>query len=308
MAQKNGFGDAEMKRKTIYKSLVAVVVLLFVLMFVLVMQFRDDRMMIGGYVFGNAIDNIDEVRHVSMGNENGRINLDYDGGLWRVREADGYYANYLILSYLFNDVYNSKYHNKMGNLPEDVFFDAVDLKLASGKEKVFDDILIGKKDDVGLYTFVVKDNAQFAISGRFVLPVDVFSWLQQPTFSLGDDDIMSIVVVKNSEAKNVNVRSIPFIFKDYLKFMHFEDVRKAQNVDEENAYGHKNFRIETYDGLVIELVIFIMDDAYWATLSLSTSKMPKQKVEDYVRENIFLYDGWYFKVPQSYGDVMYNGL
>lgn len=297
-----------MKARTYY---ILSLLIVFILMFscLIVYNHNTRKRMLGSYVFSDVIPNMEKVSKISIKRGDREINLVLIDSLWRVKEADEYYANYVLLNGLFTDIYNSQYSSLVEDINNDLFSHPISLEFWDDKGKIIDNIVLGKKDEKLLYTFAKKDDETFLITGKFVLPLDILSWLQNPTFKYEDNSVLSFqMFTKTGNIIEFPITETPYTLRDYLSFLHFENALKDKNFDKTNVDDEAKFKIISEEGLVLDFTVLKKSEKYWGLLNISTTKLPTLEVDEYVRNNEVLYNGWYFELPQDYGKVIYNFL
>ena len=69
----------------------------------------------------------------------------------------------------------------------------------------------------------------------------------------------------------------------------------------------KQFEIETFYGLKFILNLYIDgNNIGWINIKLSKTPLPIASVNDYIRDNSFLYDGWFFALYPSHTKILEN--
>ena len=71
---------------------------------------------------------------------------------------------------------------------------------------------------------------------------------------------------------------------------------------------HRNFVIVTDDGLKIIGGLFADQEKYLLSISLKTTIMPTEAAEEYVKQNGFRYEGWYFILSRHDGNRLLESL
>lgn len=279
----------------------------------------------GELVFANAYKNINNIGNIVIKDNDKTITLIQEDNLWRVKEADYYYADYVLVNELFADFNSSKFYRKIDNNPKDI--DNVKknhtmITIFSKDNKVLDEIVIGSKDERNVYYMALpttnSDNL-YLITGKYFLPQNDYSWLQQPIIELEDRQIQSIQTDnKKISRDNPQLPYVTFLpnktFKEFnatllereLKYVSFTKVISAQNFDETLYPETKDYKITTFDGLIITLTILSNNIDYWAKINLSSTNLPTTETNDYIENNNFLYDGWYFKLNTDTGRIIFN--
>lgn len=299
----------KLKNKKIIISVLTVFVLSFSLF--LFYKAKVSRGVIGSYVFADTLSEIGSLSEITVQSADSEINLELVDGLWRVKEADGYYANYNLLKSFFSDIYNAKYNSKVTESGDDFFENYRIITFKDKNGKYIDSIMLGKKDAKHIYTFAKKEDV-FLIDGTYNLPMGLVSWIQNPVFSFEEENVMSMKLI-DSEGKPSEIAFVEtkINFRDYTFKPYFEAVLSEKNFtkSETQISGVKHFILTSYEGLIAEFKVFHKEnDEYWASIKIDTTTMPTLRVSEYVDNNKLLYEGWYFKIPAEVGDVIFKSM
>ena len=187
---------------------------------------------------------------------------------------------------------------------------------ANGKK--IDEMIVGLADESKNYHFArnLKDNNIWLISESFNLPIYSKDWILRPIVSLPikhteiiqiDDkqinklDELTPFYDEKGEVVNVD------ILTDVLSNMYAVDAIPQEEFEKNitNKTKRKNIKIFTFVGLVFELDIFSTDDKkVWCKIKLSTTSLPMRVVNDYINDNKFLYENWYFEISSEQGHIL----
>lgn len=279
----------------------------------------------GELVFANAYKQISDIGNIVIKDNNKTITLIQEDNLWRVKEADYYYADYALVNELFSDFNTSKFYRKIDNTPEDIADIKKDhsvITIFSKNNKVLDEIMIGAKEERNVYHMALTTTGQenlYLITGKYFIPQYEYSWLQQPLLQLENKQIQSIATdAKKITRDNPQLPYITYLpnktFKTFdatllereLNNLGFTKVLSAQNFDESIYPESKNYKITTFDGLIVDLTILSDGSDYWVKINLLSTNLPTAETNDYIEDNGFLYDGWYFRLNPDTGRIMFN--
>lgn len=279
----------------------------------------------GDLVFANAYEHINDIGSIVIKDNNKTITLLQEDNLWRVKEADYYYADYVLINELFNDLNTSKFYRKIENNPQAI----ANIKqqhflvtIFSKDNKILDEIMIGEKNDRNVYHMAlptIGSKNLYLITGKYFIPQNDYSWLQQPLLQIENKQIQYIesdnkkiirdnpqlpfiTILANKTTKEFNAT----LLESELKYIGFTKVVSAQNFDETLYPESKTYKITTFEGLVINLTILSNGKDYWSKINLSSTNLPTSEINDYIEDNSFLYDDWYFKLNNDTGRIMFN--
>ena len=167
----------------------------------------------------------------------------------------------------------------------------------SGKDKIVlrtadnDEILLyfdavdGETDEIT----AVYGRRAYTLRGEFIMPAQPYQWFNQPLIPLSNDNIEEIYGADPNS----------FAFSELFYYQ----VTKQNEFSEWDSHEVK---IITNDGIVINLTVYAHGRSYWASVDMQTSVMPTIDAADYVKENGFLYDGWFFELPQPEGNRLFG--
>lgn len=262
------------------------------------------------------------------------MTFELDNNLWLMKEADYYYANLEFLNHLFTDFNNARYlypqdyseqavaDNHLGNPQKNnISSKGVLIETYDRNNNQLDSVIIGKETSNHLFHFAKnpQKNEIWLIDGPFELPEEPYSWLMQPILNYYPDMFEKVEIVDGEQSRELNRNGAAYPFfnekqqpfnpnalLERFKFLIASEILSAQNFDETLFPSHRSIILTTFSGLITQIDLFHDQKNYWIKISLSTTNLPTAQVNAYIRDNRFLYDGWYFKVPASTGEVMAN--
>ncbi len=270
----------------------------------------------GSATFGMAAGELDRLSTIQIISDKNTITLDKSDGLWLLREADSYYANYQNMNALEDFIKTSKILRAENLTPDEEkkYFSqngrTIKLYSATGAELAEIVLSTLKAGNDISYAKIKGLNGTYVIENKINFPTDIALWLQQPLLNLQPDMIKNIRINSETftrENKNdvyLTQNNLPYnankITKP-LELLLFTKVLSAQNFDDAKYPEQKEIELTTFDGLVINLTLYKGENDYWLKQKISTTTLPTTAVSDYVKNNAFLYDYWYFKLSQSTG-------
>lgn len=312
--------------------LLLLVSLLFAGLVVYMMNQAQYKKMSGNLVFENSYRNPLFINKIVIKSSQNEATLVLDDNFWKVKEADYYYANLILTNDLFMNINNSRFHTKLTysddllkkvglvnpNVANQSDYGKI-ITLYNQDNVVLNSFIIGRNSDNDLYTFIkpIDKDEIWLVTGKYSLPNQIYSWLQQPLLELDNDSISRITVNENGEEKSasrVNQYTSFFdenhnktyvrLLTEELSYLSFEDAKSVQNFDESLYSYHKEIKVETFSGLIATLYMFSDKKDYWLKFSLSTTNLPTTNISDYIKDKSFLYDGWFFKLSPEKGRLL----
>lgn len=275
----------------------------------------------GTLVFSESFKKGSDIDKIVIENREGTITLELKDNLWRVKEMGGYFANTYLINKLLSNINTSTFYSRRENTPQtlkklslETIHSGTRISTHSG-EKKYDSIVIGKQVDNKQYYFALLENNEiWMISGAFELPQEAYSWILQPILELPSSLIETIRFNKdkssvtigrsesyqdfsNSDANNIKAKSLMYL----LEHLTVDAVENESSFDKKEFELSQRMEIITFQGLAFNFDFYenATHDQTWIQITLSTTPLPMSIVNDYIKDNKFLYDGWYFKLPQS---------
>lgn len=289
---------------------------------------RQNRVFGGNAVFARSFEDLSAIGTITVETPLATVNLVLKDNFWRVREADGYYAAYNLINNLFSAFGTSTFfsHSDKVSAAEEAKYDldsqGIRITVKNKAGEILNSILIGGKTSKGLYRFAKVDTEPgiFLITGKFTLPKKLTSWLQQPLLSLTPSEISAFTAGETTAVRSDVV--LPFKisgteqnvdvnrFLNTLNYVSIDSVLRDKNFDKSLWSVTKKINIVTFDGMVVDLEIFTNQEEteYWTSVKFSTTTLPTTPINDYINNNAFLFDGWYFKLAPSTGRILFNAV
>lgn len=253
------------------------------------------------FVFAKVIKDLRVLDRIVVQTKEQTLNFYIEDNLWRLKEADGYYANSVIYKDIFEDIFHAKYYSRL----EDgaTFEKRVEISFYEGTRQI-DNVSIGKRDGSNINSFIKKDKVSSLASGIYNFPDEKFGWFSQPEYKILPSEVDVFLV--DGAKKDYN--SVVNIVKSYFSYVFFEDVKKESSIDQSLVSFKKEVKIILKNGFILNMKIFLFEDEFWASIDINTTKLPKQEVRSYVEGNKMLYSGWYFKISKDYGKYIFYKL
>ena len=100
------------------------------------------------------------------------------------------------------------------------------------------------------------------------------------------------------------------IFSDLFSYLTFRNVVPQQLFNPDEFPQKRNLRVTLFNGLVTDMEIYAdaNQKAFWTAIKISSTRLPTRGVNDYIKNNGFFYDGWYFELPPETGYILFNTL
>lgn len=240
---------------------------------------------------------------------------------WNVAEADFYYANSLRLEKLLAAIAGAACSRclKENDSNRYGFPNGVEIRTYSG-DKLLNAYVFGNYDIYNQFRFFqpLNENKICLTDAEFDFPEQFYSWLQQPLMQLQESDVSRIKITSGNGRERLIARTTELRplqetdngrtvnlqnFFDVTGYLSFTNVLSAADFAE-NPISVGKIDITLFSGLIYNLHLFRHNGSFWLQMNLSSTALPTEGIGDYIKDNAFLYDGWYFRLSASKGSVL----
>ena len=251
-----------------------------------------------------------------------QVTLEQKNNMWRVKEADDYYADFQKINSLIRLIRNiSIYRADKLNQPlsSDVIKDAFQIISYDNENRVVDDALILPKADKNKFHYALLNQAPvlYQLNGDINLSSLVMDWVKMPILELPHNQIKRIktddfTVFRRFEAEELMTEdrqySVPQIRSLTQHFWSLSaiDIKHAMHFNSNKYKLVKTFEITMLDGIIYHLKLFNNNNEYWLNVELDKDLLIAPEVLVQLKENNILYNGWYFKINSPTGAAISN--
>ena len=305
--------------KLIIISVIAVAVFAFVA-FRFVSWQQNSRYQ-GKLVFAASYDAAAKINRVVITNVAETIELKQHNNYWQLPAYDNYYADFKLIKSFFDTMNSGTYLLPLSNTksklammglqnPQTTKSDAGILVQTFADDVLVDAVIIGIKDSEKGY-FVARradSNYVWLIDGDYDIPFMVKQWLPTPLLNIPANavEMLSIdgkLLSRSMSTENFHDKygvtiNISWLLQS-LSALNVTDVIAAANFDKKypDSALVKIYDITTFYGLRFELNFYeTSDQQIWLAVKLLPDTIALKSVNNYIEDNSFLYDGWYFKL------------
>ena len=318
------------KDNDILKFLLASIIALGVVVGIIYLFVWDNNNKLHGkLVFTETFNKGNDIDKIELLTSEEKVVLNQKNSYWTVENRNNYYADFTMINTLLNSLNKSIYSirfpyveetekNKYLKNPAKVKENSGILIRTFVNDKKIDEIIVGLSDESKNYHFArnLKDDNIWLISESFNLPIYSKDWILRPIVS---------IPIKNTEIIQIDDKQInrldeftPFynqkgevinidVLEDVLSMLYAVDAIPQAEFEKNiiNKTQKRSVRISTFIGLIFELDIFSSDDKkVWCKIKLSSTSLPMRVVNDYINDNKFLNDGWYFEISNEQGHII----
>ncbi|MBO5038495.1 MAG: hypothetical protein J6C85_03455 [Alphaproteobacteria bacterium] len=301
---------------------IAVLLLCLALPFSIVGLYKNNQHALtlsrGNYFFEKTRNTADISSIVLNFNGKDTVSLVKKEGIWRVKEADDYYASLTKTNALLKLIYNTFIHRIDELHDEDnKKFGSETIQITSYNEAgdILDLAIIAAKDLNNKYHYAKLNQNDFLyqLDGDFSLSAVLTDWLQMPILQIAYNQIKRITTdnfdvyrrFKDEELKEVQSgREVSQMrrFANYLWYLNAIEVRHAIHFKKQDFKLKKSIKLTTLDGIIYRINLFSNDRDYWLNIELDRERLLADDALFIINENKMLYDGWFFKINPETGE------
>lgn len=269
----------------------------------------------GNYFFEKTRQNND-VKSIVLKFANGQVlTFVQKNNFWHVKEVDDYYASFAKVNTFVKLIRDAMIYRADLLSAADVEkykTDGLSIQIKDSNEQIIDDaFIVSKKDNNKLhYATLNHDNFLYQITQDFELSPFPMDWVQMPLLAIAYDQIKFLKTdtfkvyrsydgepLKSLET-DVEVPQIHNLVNN-LWYLSASDVRHAVHFNRDKYKLVKTFEISTLSGLIYTISVFSGNDEYWFNIQLDHNQLITSQSVRLLKENIMLYDGWFFKIRNT---------
>lgn len=211
------------------------------------------------------------------------MNIERKNGVWSSKDDDFYPVDNQVVDIL------------MGALSQATLSAKTCAEEPSGEPKL---VMHGKKDILLYHDENDAENAGVSVlyndkchwlAGDFSIPSQPYLWFTQPLLPFSNQDIDEIY---GADPDN-------FAFSELFFY-------QAARSDDFFEWDSRKIKIVLQNGIVADLTIYNQGHSYWMSVNLGLTVMPTVEADEFVKNNGFLYEGWYFEIPQPEGSRLFD--
>lgn len=285
----------------------------------------------GQLVFNHTYDSGDKVDKIIIDNANGSVELNKIDGYWRLGNFDNYFADFntikTFLDMLNSSIYVMAIPSAKGQKDNVALQNPLKQKEFAGtlvrtyaQGKLLNEIIIGLRASENKNYFARNPNSDdvWLISWDHDIPLVAQDWLPHPILDIPNAAIEILSIDRKNLTRQISSDKFRDRFNTEIDIDWLLYNLTSFDIDEvlsqksfETRYPDvdvkKIYDITTFYGLIFEVLFYDGgDDKAWVNIKLSADNLPKAAVHDYIKDNSFLFDGWYFSVSPRQKDFLLN--
>ena len=315
------------KLKLIWSIVVVLFLVVAVVVYIIEVEGKDELQ--GRLVFADTYDVGEKIDKIVIKTTEDEVVLVQKNSYWLLDKMGGYFADfkqvYNFLTSINQSVYSVKLPYNEENVKSNYLLSPLEDKENSGMlittyvgDNVIDKVIVGLSNGDN-YFWARRPNVEevWLVNGNFNLPIYQYHWLLNPVLSIVDEVIEEINVGDNKisrkdgkdvftdkDGNHVNTKVLLDIISDVkaINVLTEDEFKKVYT----DSVKVKYIDFVTFFGLKIVCNIYYDEKNTWLNVYLTTTPLPKTSVNDYIKDNNFLYKGWYFKLKPEQGSVLQN--
>lgn len=289
---------------------------------------QDELNMRGRHTFANTLQNMDNLEAIRISSPKGKhLNLYYEDGVWKMKEAAGYFVSTQTLKKFYNllneSIIISVFPNASPAQKGMISYKQTEnIANAQGIEietfgkggKILDDVIIGnpaekKKEHYAKY---FSGKVVYTISTAEGLSANPMVWLPYPLLRV-DYILVEGLTIDDKTKEGNDLDNALLVSKKLqnafyqLNDLSFDDIIRAD--DFFGVYPQlkaKEIAIFMRAGLIFKLKVFFVENNYFLQIEADTDAVARKKAAEFVSAQRKFYDGWIFMLNDMQGEVLYN--
>ena len=290
---------------------------------------NNDSKLQGKLVFSESYNAGSSIDKIELKSSEDTVTLSLNDSYWLIENKNNYYADFVLVNNLLTtmnkSIYSTKFpydektaNEKLLKNPDKVEENSGLLIRTYSKDKVIDEVIVGLPDDSKNYYFSrnLKDKSIWLISEKYDFPLYARDWIIRPIISVPEKQIETIQLgdkqvtrfdeytpFYNDKNEVVNLNFITDILSRLFVVDAIPEKEFENNLTED--IKNKKITVNIFYGLIIEIDLYYSDtNKVWCKIKLSSTSLPLYVINDYINDNKFLYDGWYFEISPEQGHIL----
>lgn len=269
----------------------------------------------GNYFFENTKNNNDLAKILIQRDDN-VVTLVNKDNLWRVEEANYYYANFAKINALINKLYNTTVYRAdiMKDSYKTIFDDETKIYTYDSKGNVIDEVSIAPRDEKNKYHYAKlnNNNLLYQITENLFLSSLFMDWVQTPLVSFTFNEVKSIKYgdyiayrrFSNEELKSItDNKENPYLrgFISNLWNLTAEKILYKSEFDKDKYKKIMSFAVTTFDNVIFNFDIYSDQKEFFISINPVADMLITHFAQKQLNESLVLYDGWFFKINSDIG-------
>ncbi len=274
----------------------------------------------GNYFFAHSRNNLQlKTIVIDFGNDN-KITIEENNGLWRVKEADDYFASFAqtgsLLKFISDTVvYRADKLNE--NDIKEHLEKTIKIICKDTKGNVLESAAFAPKKDNNRYQYALLNDNSFLyqLKGNFAPSSVLMDWVQMPLLNIYEDSIKRIETntfavyrhFSDERLKSVENNELALYIGQLInnfRYLNAEDIKHITHFNPALFKKVKRYDITLFNGMIYDLEVYNKDNEYWLRIRLNHELTAPLATKRQIKERQILYDGWFFKINKDKGYVI----
>lgn len=274
----------------------------------------------GNYFFSASRDNTD-INTITLTFPNHKkITIRTVNNLWRIQEADDYFASPSKINSLVNLLRNSLIYRadtiiNDKHLP--LFADSLKIETADPNGKIIDSAQIAPrlKNNKHHYALLNQNNILYQLSGNFHLSSHLSDWIDSPILTLEPGNIKRVTSddfdvyrpffgddfrLSPSEEAVPQIKALITNFR-YLTAL---DVKHSVHFNLKDYQKVKHYSFLLFNGLTYHMDIYNKQSEYWLNIRLARQSLADSEAVKILNDATIFYEGWFFQINETTGQLI----
>lgn len=247
-----------------------------------------------------------------------RISIVLRDGLWRIKEADDYYAATQKINTLVKLIRQTIVYRADPLLPDDIQKHLHDSFKIESKNKfgdIVDSAVVAPKKDINKFQYAMLNNQPYLyqLKGDLALSPVLMDWVHAPLLQIDTSEIMRFKCgnfaayrgFSEDSLKNTDTNTPADFLYSLLHHFHYltaDEIRHASNFRTDGLKHLRDYDITLLNGIIYHIQIFSKNNEYWMTVRLNKEKLTANNAANFIKNNKLFYEGWYFKLERAVGE------
>lgn len=277
----------------------------------------------GNYFFDNTRNNAD-IKEITLSfEEDKRISIALQDGLWRIKEADDYYASIPKINSLIKLIRSMTIYRTDNLMPQDIethMQNSINIVSKTENGTVIDNAYIAPKNDKNKYHYAMLNNKPYLyqVTGNIsLLSPKLMEWVHSPILRIEDqqikrfksDNFMASRRILSEELKNTETKedaSFLYAFISHFHYLTADEIKHTTNFNPQKYPLHKRYEITLFNGIIYVINVYSNDQEYWLTVRMDKEKLITKEAINILNETKLFYEGWYFKLNNATGEALFS--
>ncbi len=251
------------------------------------------------------------------------ISINKKNELWRIKEADDYYASFAKINSLVLLIRNTIIHRADAIRKNDELHKKnkkIVIQSIDDDGNIVDEATIFEKEqnNKNHYASLNNDNFLYQIKGNFDISSNPMDWVQMPILKIANKEIQEIKCDKFSVYRqyaedrfidNKTHNGVNHIdsFINALWYLSGNNVIHSVNFKQKNYLKLRKYEVKLFNGIIYEITFYQNKEdskKYVVNVELKKNLLMSKEGAKWLEENSVLYRGWFFEISSDIGEIL----